>query len=413
MKQVDFFAAITSGNVELVKEALENGVEDVKGNIHSVGEDMHSLTLAAKANRLEVANLLIGQSGVDVNFEHSVMGTPLVNAVANDNVEMAALLLDNGANPTLGSAFFAHATQGELFGCPIVDAGARSKEMLDLFLNRDVAVDTLGPYDTTALLLAARTGKVDNVKTLLAAGANIDHNSVKGWTPLMSALRNKHADVVDTLLQHGADVNKGIVLEAHKMEAKSVDTDEDQDIMERYADSHDSSNILEGQPIITPLILGVTSDDLALVKKLISAGADVNLRTYDGRTAIGYADMFEDSAIDIILALLKAGANPDLCVGDSPLFIQAVTHGDEDIVDLLIEYKADVNIKNNRGDTALLVAITGADPILIKKLLRAGADPYIQDEDGRDTFALLKKRTYDVDKIKGFLDQFAQKPQNA
>jgi hypothetical protein len=60
---------------------------------------------------------------------------------------------------------------------------------------------------TPALIQAARSGYVDIVKALIAAGANLnreyDHE-----TPLIAAARNGHLDVIKALINAGADVNK-------------------------------------------------------------------------------------------------------------------------------------------------------------------------------------------------------------
>ena len=60
---------------------------------------------------------------------------------------------------------------------------------------------------TPALIQAARSGYVDIIHALIAAGANLnreyDHE-----TPLIAAARNGHLDVVKALISAGANVNK-------------------------------------------------------------------------------------------------------------------------------------------------------------------------------------------------------------
>ena len=55
-------------------------------------------------------------------------------------------------------------------------------------------------------MTAARTGKVDAVKVLLAAGADVQAKEPKrGQTALMWAAAEGHAEVVDALIRAGAD----------------------------------------------------------------------------------------------------------------------------------------------------------------------------------------------------------------
>ena len=55
---------------------------------------------------------------------------------------------------------------------------------------------------------AARTGNIDRVRELIAAGANVNQQDIDGWTPLHLAAYNGHQAVVQALIAAGADVNQ-------------------------------------------------------------------------------------------------------------------------------------------------------------------------------------------------------------
>ncbi len=57
------------------------------------------------------------------------------------------------------------------------------------------------------LCKAAREGRLSEVRRLIDSGANVNHISEFGNTPLIHAALGAHADVVSLLLQRGADVN--------------------------------------------------------------------------------------------------------------------------------------------------------------------------------------------------------------
>lgn len=59
----------------------------------------------------------------------------------------------------------------------------------------------------TGLMFAAREGRVEAVRALLDAGANVNYADPDGSTPLLVALMNGHWDVAKLLIESGADAN--------------------------------------------------------------------------------------------------------------------------------------------------------------------------------------------------------------
>ncbi|KAJ1474209.1 ankyrin repeat-containing domain protein, partial [Baffinella frigidus] len=57
------------------------------------------------------------------------------------------------------------------------------------------------------LISAAGDGKLEEVRTLIRAGADINEKDEFGSTPLHAAARHKHLEVVRILLGAGADKN--------------------------------------------------------------------------------------------------------------------------------------------------------------------------------------------------------------
>jgi hypothetical protein len=68
------------------------------------------------------------------------------------------------------------------------------------------------PYHGTALIAAAHLGHAEVVRTLIAAGAPLDHVNNLGWTALIESIvlgnggRN-HTDTLDALVKAGANMN--------------------------------------------------------------------------------------------------------------------------------------------------------------------------------------------------------------
>ena len=68
--------------------------------------------------------------------------------------------------------------------------------------------------------------------------------------------------------------------------------------------------------------------------------------------------------------------------GTTALMIEAGVN-DEQRVNMLTQFGADVNIQNHRGETALIIAAARNSEQCLRVLLEQGADVNIQDHDGR------------------------------
>lgn len=119
----------------------------------------------------------------------------------------------------------------------------------------------------------------------------------------------------------------------------------------------------------TPLTLAVECRYTDLVKALVEAGADVNLNQ-PLITAIGSNDDSVPNA-ELVILLINAGADVDRAKKQNlkTALMQAVIFGDANIVEMLIDYGADVNKKNSSGETALSIAKNRHNEGIVEMLL--------------------------------------------
>ncbi|MBC7808896.1 MAG: ankyrin repeat domain-containing protein [Akkermansiaceae bacterium] len=159
--------------------------------------------VAARGNIGEVRRLL--DAGVSVEFKQARTGwTPLITAVRAGKTDVAALLLDRGANPNASSA---------TGYTPLMAATqTRNMPLLRILLLRGADPDKATSNGLTPLMLAAgnkgdtraQAKDLDCVKLLLRGGADPDKKHVSGATAFSIAAERGATPVVAYLRRVGA-----------------------------------------------------------------------------------------------------------------------------------------------------------------------------------------------------------------
>ena len=146
---------------------------------------------------IETVKYLV-DNGATVNVRDNIKSSPLLWAAGFGKPETVAYLLSKGADVKI--------VDDNGWTALIWAAGLGDPMTVDLLVKAgaDVAVADKQTGDT-ALLRGARTGKVDGVKVLLAAGADIKAKNKLGQTALHLAAASGSADKVAALLAAGAD----------------------------------------------------------------------------------------------------------------------------------------------------------------------------------------------------------------
>ena len=157
------------------------------------------------------------------------------------------------------------------------------------------------------------------------------------------------------------------------------------------------------------LLRAVLDNDLGGVIALVEQGANVNA-TGDfeeiGKdlTPLNLAVSQDDEIVDV---LLQNGADPnkfsDFYAGQAkqtqsvtPL-MRAAQLGKTSTAKFLLANKADPNLRNKKGDTALMTAVSSAD--LMRLLLESGANPNLANEEGFTALmAVVSGASYDKTK---------------
>lgn len=174
--------------------------------------------------------------------------------------------------------------------------------------------------NSKALIEAAAAGDLEEIRRLVAAGANINYRSgTHCQSPLHLALMNRHVTCVDFLIENGADINEDDVNQAK------------------------------------PLHVAALRGDHYCVTRLLDAGADIHSLDHKGFTALHYAA--GDDYPDCVQLLLDRGADIDRgnFDGVTPLH-DATYYGCTKSIQALLKNNADVLAKNHTNETALDIA---------------------------------------------------------
>ncbi|CAM9645025.1 unnamed protein product [Ectocarpus fasciculatus] len=272
--------------------------------------------------------------GVDVNAPDSNGCTALHSAAMGDKVGAIDVLVEAGANINVQGGKY------ELRYTPLHMASDKGSSEAALSLVKHGAdLHRFGCARTSALCLAARSGHISIVKTLLAAGARVNLRPAYSYTPALSfACERGHADVVTSLIQYGAKV-----------------------------DATDSDGC-------TALFSASQENNVAVIDKLVAAGASVNgIVDHYGRTPLHHVCLAD--CPEAIVSMLRHGARVDVQddFGETPLHVASV-EGCPEGIRVLVQHGADINKVTADGRTPLSFAAENHWYGATKVLLDAGAD---------------------------------------
>ena len=384
--------ASSNGRTDVVRLLLERGADvNLTSNIEST-----ALIIASHQGYIYIVRALLAVQGINIQRADVNGNTALMMASENGYEEIVRALLDAGAavNRTNNYGQTAltlarleghddivtmleaaqHALADPTAYREWVDAAregnlARVQEMLAAGTD----VDDADPSGWTALMWASYGDHAAVVRALLAAepSANVNAMSNHGWTALMIASQNGYADVVRALLAAGADVGATRDNETALDMARYHGETEVVALLEAAQDAQNPPPAPEAPPVQVSYFefrQAARDGNLARVRELLAAGADVDAPDHNGVTALMKASLNGLGAV--VDVLLAAGADvnqADNNNGDTAL-MWASDLGHADVVRALIRAGADIHKANRRGVTALMWARRNGHPEVVAML---------------------------------------------
>jgi len=191
------------------------------------------------------------------------------------------------------------------------------------------------PSSDPPMILAAAHGNVDQIKAMVATGADVNVMTQTGYTPLCAACSHNNKEIAEYLIAHRAMI--------------------------------DGTNFHSGY---TPLYWAILGDSKEVIKLLLDKGADVNVASMEGRfLALARSP-------EVIQLLLDKGVAVNVA-GDKrlPLHVAAYA-GRLDVVKTLLAHGADANATNSWGARPLHEAARSDEPsaAMATLLITSGAN---------------------------------------
>jgi uncharacterized protein len=153
----DFISALIFDHPEVIQKLLARGFDPNTPNEKGVP----GLLVAIQSEAPKSALLLAQHPQTQVNVQNALGETPLMLAAINNQLELAKVLIDRGADVN---------RQG---WTPLHYAATRGhREMIRLLLDHDAYIDSESANGTTPLMLAAYAAPPLAVKLLLEEGAD-------------------------------------------------------------------------------------------------------------------------------------------------------------------------------------------------------------------------------------------------
>jgi ankyrin repeat protein len=339
------------------------------------GTDVWELSCAAISGDLDTVKQLLDKDSSLARCQHAYR-TPIYFAVRENQLEVAAFLLERGANPL-------SLVVGDSLLDICRDRGYEEmQELLEVHLAGVLGESPKG----NAVAAAIRERDLPKVQSLLDASPELLHaGDERSNQPIHWAVMTRQIDMIDELLARGADINASRFDGARPIQLTNGDyhyrgwRDVPKDIATAPADvlAH-----LRARRAYCDICTAAHIGDLERVKELLDEDPSLANRVSEYVTYyLGSGTPLKNAAarghLEMVKLLLERGADPNLREeGIAPhghALYSAVYNGHYDIARLLLENGAYPNPEVESSADALSIAMMNKDEKMVELLCSYGA----------------------------------------
>ncbi len=386
------YIACTNGNAAMVRLLLDAGAD--ANSADPTGET--PLMTASKVGDLESVKVLLDRGAKVDTTDPTFQQTALMIAVRENRSDVVRLLVERGANVNAKTRtgetpgwILPNSVPGFGHGIGIVRGGLPERGSRYFI-----------PGALTPLLYAARDGRLEAAKILVAAGADLKIADANGITPLLMAVSNNQMAVARFLIDKGADINVSdwygrtplwTAVEVRNMDVDNssfengIDREPVLDLIKLLLEKGANPNprTKESIPIRrfmlrttgtlewvdftgqTPFVRAAWAGDLTVMRLLLQHGADAKIPTFAGTTALMAAagvnwvvDQTYDEGQKNLLEAVKLCHELGMTVNDVnsmgiTALMGAANRGSDEIIEWLVDKGAKLDVKDNEGRTSL------------------------------------------------------------
>ncbi len=349
--------------------------------------------------------------------------TPLHKALQNDNIDIAKILIESGADISIENysyiSSFCLMLEKEyidLMKLSILNStdanqkhiifnvvASEQIDLLEFLIQNEADINIQDRRNNTPLHIALQNDNIDIAKILIENDADVSIENYDNISPFCLMLEKKYLDLVKLSILNGTDANlkcqgEPIILDA--IVSGQIDFLEfiiqngaDINVKDEYGfmplDAYyllDNNSVIKDILINKGAITGITDKNRSLylgaaicfkndkiIKQLVDDGVDINSAKFeDDELLLHYAVI--NSEIKILKSIIEYGidVNTKNDEGLTPLNI-ALDNKNNEIVELLIKNGANINEKNKSGYTPLHLAICKHLDNTVKLLIDNGA----------------------------------------
>ncbi|GBN29537.1 Ankyrin-1 [Araneus ventricosus] len=376
--------AVFYGHVSVVSKMLEKGNKD---EINVIDDNCQTpLQVAVEKDHREIAQLLL-RKGADPGISLEYWEFPLLLAIAKGSSKMVEILLQpdadylvkdnivktftvyeiesghsNAADAQLQNPAIYNIKDQKENSLMHVAASSGSLEIIKFLIHKNADINSRDSSGAKPIHIAAKEGYRDVLDYFLNLGISIDETGENGWTLMHYAAAGNHSEICKFLSERGADVN---------------------------------AINLDGA---TPLHVAAEMGNLDVFLSLLEIGAFYDARDGNGKTP---QQVTKSWNMRIIITLLFASNMFSAVQNNNRFRLESILttgldvlefnfvnvknaknvasihyaakKGYERIVEILLTYRANPNLRTERSWTSLHCAAKGSHFGIVKDLLCNGA----------------------------------------
>lgn len=348
------------------------------------GDGRTPLHVAAHLD-LEPEARFILMHGAKLEARDKCSCTPLGQAILSQNLEMVHMFLERGANPDSVE------TEGNT---PLhLACVTGSIEMVEMLLEKVKFIDKPNNAGETALFRSCQLEELEIAKILHTAGANLDISTKDNEATLLGELaKHNKGNAIEFLLDHGATL-------------ESTDSESRTTLLRAAICGHSllcskllkrgaNPNAKTKDGVQTVLGQAAANSNKDTIVALLDGKADIEGKDSRQRTPL-FRAAGAPRKLEVCRELLDRGANPNPQLA-SPYEVNhrmtplnfASFRGLSSVVQLLLEYGADLEGLDESGSTSLYIAAEYGHLEVCQYLIDEGADVDVRSSCGHSVVSI-------------------------